>query len=202
MVHIPDNYLQFVSVTCAAQRGSIYMTLYEPLENGNPLPPGVLASIYLVSVQGYVANVPMVIISEHNVFLQSRLVVGTLCQVWPVRWPGKIIVSRPGSSQNQHATVSSQVGGIDEVTEAIHKLNFSHLTLERQSQVRDLLSRSRSVFSANDCDLRLTELITHEIPLTDSTPVRQRYRRIPPSDYAAVKKHVQQLLASQVILGK
>lgn len=44
-----------------------------------------------------------------------------------------------------------------------------------------------------------TNLITHEIPLTDSAPVRQSYPRIPSSDYAAAKEHVQQLLASQVI---
>ncbi len=70
----------------------------------------------------YAANVPMVIISEHNVFLQSRLLVGTLCQVWPFIWPGEIIFSRPGSSQNQHATVFSQIGGIDKVNDCFYNV--------------------------------------------------------------------------------
>lgn len=42
-------------------------------------------------------------------------------------------------------------------------------------------------------------VISHEIPLLDSVPVRQRYRRIPPSDYEAVKAHINQLLQTQVI---
>ena len=43
-----------------------------------------------------------------------------------------------------------------------------------------------------------TDLISHDIPLVD-VPVRQRYRRIPPSDYEVVKEHINQLLSSQVI---
>lgn len=42
-------------------------------------------------------------------------------------------------------------------------------------------------------------LISHNIPLLDDVPVRQRYRRIPPSEYEAVKAHINQLLESQVI---
>lgn len=44
-----------------------------------------------------------------------------------------------------------------------------------------------------------TNLIVHEIPLLDDIPVKQRYRRIPPSDYEAVKAHINQLLDTQVI---
>ncbi|XP_078794575.1 uncharacterized protein LOC144988164 [Oryzias latipes] len=48
-------------------------------------------------------------------------------------------------------------------------------------------------------DLGCTNLISHEIPLLDDKPVRQRYRQLPPSDYEAVKAHLRQLLDSQVI---
>lgn len=34
---------------------------------------------------------------------------------------------------------------------------------------------------------------------SDDVPVRQRYRRIPPSEYEALKAHINQLLESQVI---
>ncbi|KAK7918908.1 hypothetical protein WMY93_010192 [Mugilogobius chulae] len=44
-----------------------------------------------------------------------------------------------------------------------------------------------------------TNLVTHEIPLLDDVPIRQRYRRIPPSEYEAVKAHINQLLDAQVI---
>eukprot|EP00064_Thunnus_orientalis_P022840 superscaffoldBa00008073_g23061 len=44
-----------------------------------------------------------------------------------------------------------------------------------------------------------TDPITHEIPLIDEVPVRQRFRRIPPSEYETVNTHIRQLLDSQVI---
>ena len=65
--------------------------------------------------------------------------------------------------------------------------------------MRSLLDRYDSVFAANEGDLGCTNLISHDIPLLDDVPVRQRYRRIPPSEYDAVKTHINQLLESQVI---
>lgn len=41
--------------------------------------------------------------------------------------------------------------------------------------------------------------MTHDIPLLDDVPVRQRYRRIPPSDYDDVRAHIRKLLESNVI---
>ena len=35
--------------------------------------------------------------------------------------------------------------------------------------------------------------------MTDETPVRQRYRRLPPSQYEEVKEHIKQLLGTGVI---
>ena len=65
--------------------------------------------------------------------------------------------------------------------------------------MRSLLDRYDSVFAANEGDLGCTNLISHDIPLLNDVPVRQRYRRIPPSEYEAVKTHINQLLESQVI---
>lgn len=41
--------------------------------------------------------------------------------------------------------------------------------------------------------------IWSRIPLLDDVPVPQRYRHIPPSEYEAVKTHINQLLEAQVI---
>lgn len=199
VVRIPANSLQFVPVTCAVQCGLLSMALYEPLDNGNPLPSGLLASVSLVPVRGGITKVPMVNIGELDVFLQPQQVVGTLCQVQPMSWPGEIVATRPGVVDCQQAVVSSQVGGVDGVEEVIQQMDLSHLSEEEQNQVRGLLGKYRSVFSTDDSDLGCTNLIAHEIPLLDSAPIGQRYRRIPPSDYVAVKDHVQKLLASQVI---
>lgn len=78
-------------------------------------------------------------------------------------------------------------------------MDLSSLSADQQSQVRSLLGQYTSVFSAHDGDLGCTNLISHDIPLVDDIPVRQHYRRIPPSDYEVVKEHINQLLSSQVI---
>ncbi|KAI3369216.1 hypothetical protein L3Q82_007450 [Scortum barcoo] len=51
----------------------------------------------------------------------------------------------------------------------------------------------------HDGDLGCTNLLSHDILLLDDIPVRQRHRRIPPSEYEAAKAHINQLLESQVI---
>ncbi|XP_039660752.1 uncharacterized protein LOC120561648 [Perca fluviatilis] len=79
------------------------------------------------------------------------------------------------------------------------EMDLSSLSADQQSQVTSLLGQYTSVFSAHDGDLGCTNLISHDIPLVDDIPVRQRYRRIPPSDYEVVKEHINQLLSSQVI---
>ncbi len=55
------------------------------------------------------------------------------------------------------------------------------------------------MFLAHDSDLGCNNLISHDIPLTDEVPVRQRYRRLPPSEYDVVKTHINQLLEGQII---
>lgn len=74
------------------------------------------------------------------------------------------------------------------------------MTHEQQAIVKNLLSKYRGVFfSKGESDLGCTTLIEHQIPLVDKAPVRQRYRRIPPSQYEAVKAHIRQLLEAQII---
>lgn len=81
----------------------------------------------------------------------------------------------------------------------IQALDLSALPELEQQKVRMLLQKHKAVFSAHEGDLGCTDLIQHEIPLLDNVPIRQRYRRIPPSDYEAVKSHIHQLLEANVI---
>lgn len=85
------------------------------------------------------------------------------------------------------------------VQEQIRAIDLSMLSVEEQCKVRALLEDYSSVFSIHDGDLGFTNLISHDIPLLDEIPVRQRYRRIPPSEYEVVKAHINQLLEAQVI---
>lgn len=44
-----------------------------------------------------------------------------------------------------------------------------------------------------------THLVQHEIPVLDNVPVRQRYRRLSPSQYEQVKTHISELLEQGIV---
>lgn len=76
---------------------------------------------------------------------------------------------------------------------------FYGLDETEQLKAKALLIKYRSLFAKTDMDVGCTNLITHEIPLLEETPVRQPYRRIHPSQYEVVRAHIKQLLDSQII---
>lgn len=76
------------------------------------------------------------------------------------------------------------------VKDQLEAIDVSSLSADEQQQVRSLLRKYTSVFSAYAGDLGCTNLIVHDIPLSDDVPLRQRYRRIPPSEYVMVKEHI------------
>ena len=50
------------------------------------------------------------------------------------------------------------------------------------------------LFALNLRELGKTSLVQHEIQLSDKTPFKGRYRRIPPHQYDEVRKHLQEML--------
>jgi transposase InsO family protein len=67
------------------------------------------------------------------------------------------------------------------------------------NELRTLLIKWKGVFSLNDFDLGHTDLVKHEINLTDDTPIKQRHRRIPPGMYNEVRQHLEEMARSGVI---
>ncbi|KAL6483715.1 hypothetical protein MHYP_G00085870 [Metynnis hypsauchen] len=94
------------------------------------------------------------------------------------------------------ASCSQQVP-VGDPSGVIDGIDLSALSELEKGKVRALLQEYRSVFAVHEGDLGCTDLLAHEIPLLDEVPVRQRYRRIPPSDYDSVKAHINQLLEAQ-----
>lgn len=125
--------------------------------------------------------------------LYPRITVGTLDEVQVVSLPPDVTEVPSGV-----ATVAS-LSAAPTVPDQIGTMDLSALPADEQGNVKSLLSRYASVFSAHDGDLDCTDLIVHDIPLLDDAPVCQRYRRIPPSEYEVVKEHNNQLLEAQVI---
>lgn len=190
VVRIPSGTMQVVSATCSAHFSGATV-LFEPSDQG--LPSGLLASPALVRVENGTAHVPIVNVGSSDAVLYPRTAVGVLSEVSVVSLP-------PGVEEvpSYKASVASQVVG-PLPSDPVDAVDLSVLSTEEQKEARSLLRKYTSVFSSHDADLGCTNLISHEIPLVDATPIRQRYRRIPPSEYEVVKEHINQLLGAQVI---
>ena len=73
------------------------------------------------------------------------------------------------------------------------------LSEEERSQVFSLLHKWKDIFSTGDTDVGRTDVIKHKINLTDEIPFREAHRRIPPNMYEEVRKHIKDMLESNVI---
>lgn len=152
-----------------------------------PAPPCLLQVVH-----GTV-YVPVVNVGTTEAVLYPWTGLGTLSTAQVVSLPAGVTEMKPIL-----ATTLSQAAAAS-VPSRIECLDLCSLTEQKQEDVKHLLRKYESVFSTHDGDLGCTNLIAHDIPLLDDVPVRQRYRRIPPSEYEAVKVHINQLLESQVI---
>ena len=170
--------MKLVTGTCPEQFAN-QSVLFEPPESG--LPAGLLASPCMVKVVRGTVCVPVVNVGEAD---YPRTNLGVLNAAQVISLPAGVT-----EVWSTVATVSSQIA-TPSVLDQIGSLDPSALTEQEQASVRSLLDRYDSVFAANEGDLGCTNLISHDIPLLDDVPVRQRYRRIPPSEYEAVKTHI------------
>ena len=70
---------------------------------------------------------------------------------------------------------------------------------DTNSEVEDLLWYHRAVFAMDHTSLGKCDVTEHVIELSDETPIRQKYRRIPPTMYESVKTEIEKLLEAGVI---
>ena len=73
------------------------------------------------------------------------------------------------------------------------------MTKEDILKAKKLIQKFRMAFSKNDLDLGKTDKVKYRIKVTDPIPFKERYRRIPPSQYDAVRKHLQEMLDLEAI---
>ena len=67
-------------------------------------------------------------------------------------------------------------------------------TKEQKDRVKSILEEYSFLFAMNSLDLGRTDLVKHHIELKDYTPIKDRYRRIPPHQYEEVRKHLKEML--------
>lgn len=189
---IPGGTIKWVATTCSAQYDG-RVVLFEPPESG--LPAGLLASPALVRVVRGTVYVPVVNVGTVDVVLRPTTLVGNLREVYLVNLPQGVVEVKAAA-----ATVHSHRAGEElPVSSKIESIDLSALSDAEQGDVKALLQRYQSVFSCHEGDIGCTQLISHDIPVLDDIPVRQRYRRIPPSEYEVVKTHINQLMEAGIV---
>ena len=65
---------------------------------------------------------------------------------------------------------------------------------ELKTELHELVKEYSFLFTMDNMDLGKTDLIQHHIELTDYTPIKDRYCRIPPHQYDEVRKHLKEML--------
>ncbi|XP_077947562.1 uncharacterized protein LOC144388873 isoform X2 [Gasterosteus aculeatus] len=199
-VYIPGGTVKLVAATCPQRCLPPFQALFEPFANQEALPGGLLVSLAMVTVHHGTAYIPVVNVGDTDVKLYPRCALGMLNQAQIVSLPTGINeVPRKPAGMGTLATMSSQTGQVKNISDTLASLDLSNVPETEQAGIRSMFEKHHAVFSAFEGDLGCTNLIEHEIPLLDDVPVRQRFRRIPPSDYDSVKNHINQLLETQII---
>lgn len=197
-VCIPTGSLKLIPLVCpSAASLSLQSVLLEPPIGGTQWPMGLLISKALLAVNKGVLEVPVTNVSSQDVWLQPRTVLGYLhvVQVMSVGCSVNIV---DGDSGGQVVIVqSAEVHTTPSVD--CSNLSWPTLSAEQEQRAKVLLQKHSNVFSQGEGDVGCTTLVEHKIHLTDDVPVRQRYRRLPPSQYEQVKTHIQQLLEAGIV---
>ena len=85
----------------------------------------------------------------------------------------------------------------DQLKELHEKLQLKERTIgwepELKTKLHELV-KEYFLFAMNSMDLGKTDLIQHHIELTDYTPIKDRYRQIPPLQYDDVHNNLQEML--------
>ena len=71
---------------------------------------------------------------------------------------------------------------------------YDEWTQEQQEAMDNVIERYHHIFAVEDLELGRTDLVKHTINLTNYTPFKERYSRIPPHQYEEVRKHLGEML--------
>ena len=106
---------------------------------------------------------------------------------------GKATGNIPEESQSENSLEKND----DRLSKILEKSDLEGIeswTEQQQHSVRKLLKEYQHLFALNLKELGKTSLVQHKIQLSDKTPFKERYRRIPPHQHEEVRKHLQEML--------
>ncbi len=124
-------------------------------------------------------------LSAHAVRIPPRSQICALKEVDVVdTWPPQQTTTSNVNEDNTHKNMEEL--GID--------INYDSLTPEQQLRAQQVLGSWEHLFSKSLMDLGKTDIVKHTINLTDDTPFKEPYRRVPPGLFEEVRQHLKEML--------
>lgn len=80
-----------------------------------------------------------------------------------------------------------------------NRIALPELSIKQQTEVFNVLSKYKTVFSTGDNDVGLASVTSHTIKLTDETPIYQRPRRFPQPITEEIERQCQELNSLDII---
>ena len=167
----------------------------EPAE-GNALPGNleILPTVHTLDRHVQYNNVPVTVrnASRKPCSIRPRAV---LCKLEHV---DSIVAIDSGNELLNSQPTSHTVNKTDDF---IDLFNFTESPISNDdlTTVQNFLRQRKSVFSLHDKDLGHTTTVQHKINLTNSTPFKERHRRIPPAQYDEVRNLIREMLDAGAI---
>ena len=115
---------------------------------------------------------------------------------------GSSLKPRPRGSNKESDKIKAEVDrtplSAEQIEMLLTKIDFDNgtkeWTQEQKKRAKTLLTKHSFLFARDSMDLGKTDLVKHHIELTNYTPIKDRYRRIPPQQYEEVRKHLKEML--------
>ncbi|XP_059149091.1 uncharacterized protein LOC131936195 [Physella acuta] len=170
--------------------------LVQPLEQ--PFHPDLLVVPGLTSCRDGFFSVQVANLSEEPVYISSRTCLATI-------HPFELV---PPNLQFRVNSLAAEVVIDSSLSSETHtsmpEPSFSSMMAEnldppQRAALEKLLQEFTDVFAWTDDQLGFTDTIKHSIPLTSDIPVALPYRRLPPTEFAAVKEHIEKLTTRGII---
>ncbi|KAI8788858.1 Transposon Ty3-I Gag-Pol poly [Biomphalaria glabrata] len=185
---VPAWSIQLITATGSNPRLNAEL-LFEPLET--PFHPNLLMVPALTTTEKGHFQLAAVNLSNESVTIRPRTHIGSI-------HPATL---QTGKVEVRLDTISAEIIAYNPLKATPLKgshIDFSSmiseaLVSEERSAMSSLLHSFSDVFAWSDDDLGFTNVIEHKIPLIDETPQAQPYRRLPPSEFQAVKEHIEKL---------
>ena len=78
-------------------------------------------------------------------------------------------------------------------------IETDNLSADQLHKVKEVLCGWSNIFSKGPTDLGKADIVKHSIKLTDNTPFKEPYRKIPPAMFEEVKQHLKEMLEADAI---